>query len=115
MKRLALLGLAFVLDAHAVPAPTGNDYLDLLRTNPVATAMYVKAFTDATLVATGLAQKAGASGDEFQKFSICLPHGATPDQAVDIVTKFIVDNPDIRERPLYLLTGTALLMVWSCG
>jgi hypothetical protein len=68
--------------------------------------MYVKGMADGAQLQASLAK---------QRPAFCQPPGATLEQALDILLKFMADNPGDRHREVRVLGFAAFRAAWPCS
>ena len=56
----------------------------------------------------------GAEGVLVSAGVVCPPDGVTNAQVIDIASKYLIEHPEIRERPAHLLVGLALKATFQC-
>jgi hypothetical protein len=86
----------------------GNSFFDFCRAGTQQKQiciMYVKGVLDGAHVQASLTK---------QRQAYCQPRGATLEQALDILLKFMTDNPGDRHREVRLLAFAALKAAWPC-
>ena len=49
-----------------------------------------------------------------QKRQVCVPRAITPQQLVDVVTKYLVERPKQRHSPAAALVVAAMRKAWPC-
>ena len=86
----------------------GNLFFDFCRSGTQQKQIcivYVKGLLDGAQFQASLTK---------QKQAYCQPRGASPEQAIDILLKFMADNPGDRHRGAALQAFAALKSAWPC-
>jgi hypothetical protein len=86
----------------------GNSFFDFCRSGTQQKQIcivYVKGLLDGAQLQASMTK---------QKQAYCQPRGSSPEQAIDILLKFMTDNPGDRHRDARLLAFAALKAAWPC-
>ena len=123
MRIAITLALLIGMDRPAA-AFSGNDILDMCRTNPALVAMYAAGISDAHDVAVNnfklLRESVETDGGVGADFAVivghyCRPKGVTVGQAGDVFCKFLRENPARRHYVAAFLFSAAMAEAWPCG
>lgn len=109
-RNLILVAIALLLAKPAAALVTGNQLYELCKgqgsESPFCFGYIagVAEFSDALLFEL----------EDAEPFSFCRPRGVTTGQIVDVVTKYLAENPDELHNPALVEVIVALRLAWPC-
>jgi hypothetical protein len=94
---------------------TGNDLLSLC-TGDVEAKTQCDSYILGVVDAIGTLQSnRGADDKSFWKYtSVCLPFEANVKQVIDVVIKYLTENPEIRDQKASQIIIRAMIKTWGC-
>jgi Rap1a immunity proteins len=126
--RIAITIALFIDMVRIAAAFSGNNIVEMCRTNPELVAMYAAGVSDAhsDTVWTFELIREKPDLDEHLVEDLknvetivagryCVPEGATVRQVGDVFCKFLRENPARRQYTASLLFRSAMTEAWPCG
>lgn len=116
-KLIGILSLLYCCNSYAI---NGNELHEMLQGDSIFDKARGQQFVIGVIDTEALFYFLGKGLDKPQNKQsqslsyICLPEGANYGQAIDIVKKYLNENPQNRELHAAYLVHASMIKIWAC-